>query len=118
MIMIEKLQLSLKQSEAMVTSLQTQVTLIAKTRDDLATELYKLSTENEDLKKNNDELKGVKTEKESVESKLMACVELLGGKEEMINELKTDIEEMRQVYQSQVEELCSKIVYQTQDIKG
>jgi hypothetical protein len=39
----------------------------------------------------------------------MACVELLGEKEEKINELQADIGEMKIVYQTQVQELCAKI---------
>jgi chromosome segregation ATPase len=107
--MIEKLQLSIKQSEAMVESLQTQLSLITKTRDDLADELYKVSLQNEDLKASNRELEALKNEKKSLQDKLMACAELIGEREETIIELKADITEMRQVYQSQVEELCSKI---------
>jgi chromosome segregation ATPase len=107
--MIEKLQLSIKQSEAVVESLQTQLSLITKTRDDLADELYKVSMQNEDLKASNRELEALKKEKKSLQDKLMACAELIGEREETILELKADITEMRQVYQSQVEELCSKI---------
>ena len=107
--MMEKMQLSIKQLEAMVESLQAQLSLITKTRDDLAEELYKVSTENEDLKVAKRELDVIKNEKKSLEDKLLACAELIGEKEEMIHELRTDINEMRQVYQSQVEELCSKI---------
>lgn len=107
--MIEKLQLSIKQLEAMIDSLQTQLSLVTKTRDDLADELYKVSTQNEDLKTVNRELNDIKKDKKSLEEKLLACAELIGEREETIQELKADIYEMRQVYQSQVEELCSKI---------
>ena len=103
------MQLSIKQLEATVDSLQAQLALITKTRDELADELYKVSTENEDLKIYKKELDGIKHDKKGLEEKLYACAELLGEREEMINELKADIRDMRQVYQSQVEELCSKI---------
>lgn len=107
--MIERLQLSIKQLEAMIESLQTQLSLVTKTRDDLADELYKVSIQNEDLKAATMELDEIKKEKKSLEQKLLACAELIGEREETIHELKADIYEMRQVYQSQVEELCSKI---------
>jgi chromosome segregation ATPase len=108
-MMIEKLQLSIKQFEKMVESLQTQLSLITKARDDLADELYKVSTQNEDLKVANRELDLIKNEKNTLQNKLMACAEMIGEKEESILELTADIKEMREVYQSQIEELCAKI---------
>lgn len=42
-------------------------------------------------------------------NRLAACLELLGEKEERVFELQADIQEMKDVYQTQVQELCAKI---------
>lgn len=68
-MMVDRLQLSVKQLEGQMGSLQAQLDMTTKTRDDLAQEVFKLSNENEDLKKLSAKVASLQSEKSQVEQK-------------------------------------------------
>ena len=107
-IPFEKMASSIKQLEAQVSSITVQLQLTTKTRDDLAQELLKLSAENEDLKTQSNQMQELQDKYKDLESRYQSALELVGEKTERIQDLTADIQEMRQVYQTQLEELLSK----------
>ena len=106
---LEKLQSLLKQKEGEIVALQEQITSLQKTRDMLQDELVNLTSKNEELFAEVTELKEVKNQMKEVSDRYNTALELIGEKEEQVEELRADIVDMKMLYKEQINELLEKV---------
>ncbi|KAJ3291881.1 TATA element modulatory factor 1 [Borealophlyctis nickersoniae] len=127
---IERLHSSVKQLEGQISSLQTQLQMATQTRDGLADELVKLTNENETMwvlcvysgsikqlcdsylstrKATMSKLQSAEKEKEDLNIRYLAALELLGEKTEQADELRADIQDMKDAFRVQVTELLAEV---------
>lgn len=114
--MIEKLQSNLKNSQDKADSIQRQLDLVVRNRDEMADEVVKLSNENEELHKYVNNHKDLEVEMKNLEKKYPSSLifryntvlELLGEKTERIGELEADIIDMKSVFKEQLESLMNR----------
>jgi TATA element modulatory factor len=71
--------------------------------------LIELTKENATLKADIDTQSIVVKQYEDLEPRYKAALDLLGEKTEQVEELKQDIEDMREAYKTQIQDLVTKI---------
>ncbi|KAJ3191188.1 TATA element modulatory factor 1 [Irineochytrium annulatum] len=82
--------------------------MATKTRDELAEELLKATSNSQGAKDLEVKLAEAEKEKAQLNNRFMAALELLGEKTEQVEELKADMEDVRNVYKTQVEDLLKE----------
>ncbi|KAJ3108250.1 hypothetical protein HDU97_001784 [Phlyctochytrium planicorne] len=108
-VVVDRLHAAVKHYQGQVATLQSQLQMITKTRDELAEELLKSSTEAYEGKDAKAKITELEKEKGDINKKFMTALELLGEKTEQYEELKVDMQEMKASYQTQLEELLKQI---------
>ncbi|OAJ40709.1 hypothetical protein BDEG_24414 [Batrachochytrium dendrobatidis JEL423] len=88
-VIIERLQLMIKQSESQISSLQLQLRMATQTRNEMSDEFVRLTAESEEL--------------------YNTALEILGEKTERAEELQEDIKDMRLAFKAQVEDLVRQL---------
>ncbi|KAJ3036630.1 hypothetical protein HDV00_002526 [Rhizophlyctis rosea] len=106
---IERLHSSVKQLEGQVSSLQTQLQMASQTRDELAEELVRVTNENENMKSEIMKSREEEAGRADLERRYNAALELLGEKTEQVEELQADINDMKQAFRAQVQELLAEV---------
>ncbi|KAJ3046395.1 TATA element modulatory factor 1 [Rhizophlyctis rosea] len=106
---IERLHSSVKQYEGQVSSLQTQLQMASQTRDELAEELVRVTNENETMKSVINKLQESEQGKADLERRYNGALELLGEKTEQVEEMQADINDMKQAFRAQVQELLAEV---------
>jgi len=106
---LEKMQTLLKQKEGEIAALQQQIMTLEKTRDQIQDELVNLTAKNESLLTEVTELKGLRSEIKALQQRYDTLLELMGEKEEQVEELKADITDMKSLYKVQISELLEQI---------
>ncbi|KAJ3343375.1 hypothetical protein HDU93_008740 [Gonapodya sp. JEL0774] len=104
---VERLSIAVKSLESQVGSLQAQLKMAMKTRDELAEELVKGTTENERLREEVLKAALLRREFTDLSSRHDAALVLLGEKTETVEELKADIADMKVVFREQLENLLA-----------
>ncbi|PIK49096.1 putative TATA element modulatory factor isoform X2, partial [Apostichopus japonicus] len=105
---IENLQSHVKLKEGEVAQLQGEITQLERTRASMAEEIVKLANLNETLE---DEVKVVPelTKKmREIDHKYNAVLQMYGEKAEEVTELRLDIQEIKEMYRQQIEDLLKK----------
>ncbi|KAJ3327164.1 TATA element modulatory factor 1 [Blyttiomyces sp. JEL0837] len=108
-IVIDRLHTNVKQLQGQISTLQTRIQLITQTRDELAEELMKVMTENTEIKSTSSRLDALEKDYAELNRRYMACLELLGEKTEQVEEMQTDVEEMKRAYRTQVQDLLTEL---------
>ncbi|KXS17769.1 hypothetical protein M427DRAFT_245495 [Gonapodya prolifera JEL478] len=106
-LVVEKLSSAVKVLEGQVGSLQAQLQMATRTRDELAGELVKATTENEKMKQEVGKSELVRKELVELKSRHDAALVLLGEKTETVEELKADIADMKVAFREQIETLLA-----------
>ncbi|MFS7992295.1 putative TATA element modulatory factor 1, TATA binding protein [Helianthus anomalus] len=78
-------------------------------RDSLAEELVKMTAECEKLRSEVSQLPGMKAEMEALRLRHAAALELMGERDEELEELRADIVDLKEMYREQVNTLVNKL---------
>ncbi|RIA84042.1 TATA element modulatory factor 1 TATA binding-domain-containing protein, partial [Glomus cerebriforme] len=108
-MMVEKLNSSVRHLEGQVSTLQAQLHITTKNRDELADELVKLTVQMEELSIKAERLPVVEQQFHELNERYQITLELLGEKTEQVEELQADIKDMKDVYRNQITELAAEL---------
>jgi chromosome segregation ATPase len=100
---------TLRQKEGELASYMTRLASMESIRDSLAEELVKMTAECEKLRGEADRVPGIKAELEALRQRHAAALELMGERDEELEELRADIVDLKEMYREQVNMLVNKI---------
>ncbi|KAJ3210053.1 TATA element modulatory factor 1 [Dinochytrium kinnereticum] len=108
-VVIDRLHSAMKHYQGQVATLQAQLSMTTKTRDELAEELLKSTTEAQDGVTAKKKLEEIEKEKTEINNRFLMALELLGEKTEQVEELKNDMEDVKRSYRMQLDTLLKEI---------
>ncbi|PWA61837.1 TATA element modulatory factor 1 TATA binding protein [Artemisia annua] len=100
---------ALRQKEGELASYMSRLASMESIRDSLAEELVKMTAECEKLRSEVSQLPGLKAELDSLRQRHSAALELMGERDEELEELRADIVDLKEMYREQVNILVNKI---------
>ncbi|CAI9267511.1 unnamed protein product [Lactuca saligna] len=100
---------ALRHKEGELASYMSRLASMESIRDSLAEELVKLTEECEKLRSEVSVLPGLKAELEALRRRHSAALELMGERDEELEELRADIVDLKEMYREQVNMLVNKI---------
>ncbi|XP_022714995.1 golgin candidate 5-like isoform X1 [Durio zibethinus] len=100
---------ALRQKEGELASYMSRLTSMESIRDSLAEELVKMTAQCEKLKAEAATLPGIRAELEALRRRHSAALELMGERDEELEELRADIVDLKEMYREQVNLLVNKI---------
>ncbi|CAA7025784.1 unnamed protein product [Microthlaspi erraticum] len=100
---------TLRQKEGELASYMSRLASMESIRDSLAEELVKMTAECEKLRVEADRVPGIKAELEALRQRHAAALELMGERDEELEELRADIVDLKEMYREQVNMLVNKI---------
>ncbi|CAI8583936.1 unnamed protein product [Vicia faba] len=100
---------ALRQKEGELASYMSRLASLESIRDSLAEELVKLTAQCEKLRGEVAVLPGLKSELEALRRRHSAALELMGERDEELEELRADIVDLKEMYREQVNLLVNKI---------
>ncbi|XP_047960181.1 golgin candidate 5-like isoform X2 [Salvia hispanica] len=100
---------ALRQKEGELASYSSRLASLESIRDSLAEELVKLTAECEKLRTEAATLPGIRAELEALRRRHSAALELMGERDEELEELRADIVDLKEMYREQVNMLVNKI---------
>uniref|UniRef100_A0A452VHU8 TATA element modulatory factor 1 n=1 Tax=Ursus maritimus TaxID=29073 RepID=A0A452VHU8_URSMA len=102
---IENLQSQLKLREGEITHLQLEIGNLEKTRAIMAEELVKLTNQNDDLEEKVKEIPRLRTQLRDLDQRYNTILQMYGEKAEEAEELRLDLEDVKNMYKTQIDEL-------------
>ncbi|KAJ0458877.1 putative TATA element modulatory factor 1, TATA binding protein [Helianthus annuus] len=102
-------QAALRQKEGEVASYMSRLASMETIRDSLSEELVKMTKECKKLRSEAALLPGIKAELEALRFRHTAALELMGERDEELEELRADIADLKEMYREQVNMLVDKI---------
>ncbi|XP_075075038.1 golgin candidate 5 isoform X1 [Nicotiana tabacum] len=100
---------ALRQKEGELASYMSRLASMESIRDSLAEELVKMTAECEKLRSEASVLPGIRAELDALRRRHSAALELMGERDEELEELRADIIDMKEMYREQVNMLVNKI---------
>ncbi|XP_044496538.1 golgin candidate 5-like isoform X2 [Mangifera indica] len=100
---------SLRQKEGELASYMSRLASMEKIRDSLAEELVKMTGQCEKLRAEAAMLPGIRAELDALRRRHAAALELMGERDEELEELRADIVDLKEMYREQVNLLVNKI---------
>ncbi|KAL8252404.1 hypothetical protein R6Q59_036097 [Mikania micrantha] len=100
---------ALRQKEGELASYMSRLASMESIRDSLAEELVKMTEECEKLRSEVSQLPGLKADIEALRRRHSAALELMGERDEELEELRADIVDLKEMYREQVNMLVNKI---------
>ncbi|KAK8584808.1 hypothetical protein V6N13_138754 [Hibiscus sabdariffa] len=100
---------ALRQKEGELASYMSRLSSLESIRDSLSEELVKMTAECEKLKAEAATLPGIRAELEALRRRHTAALELMGERDEELEELRADIVDLKEMYREQVNLLVNKI---------
>ncbi|XP_021652730.2 golgin candidate 5 isoform X2 [Hevea brasiliensis] len=100
---------ALRQKEGELVSYMSRLTSMESIRDSLAEELVKMTAQCEKLRAESALLPGIRAELEALRRRHSAALELMGERDEELEELRADIVDLKEMYREQVNLLVNKI---------
>ncbi|XP_023512322.1 golgin candidate 5 [Cucurbita pepo subsp. pepo] len=100
---------ALRQKEGELASYVSRLKSLESIRDSLAEELVKLTSQSEKLRAEAAMLPGIRAELEALRRRHSAALELMGERDEELEELRADIVDLKEMYREQVNLLVNKI---------
>ncbi|KAK8678769.1 hypothetical protein V6N13_144254 [Hibiscus sabdariffa] len=100
---------TLRQKEGELASYMSRLSSLESIRDSLSEELVKITAECEKLKAEAATLPGIRAELEALRRRHTAALELMGERDEELEELRADIVDLKEMYREQVNLLVNKI---------
>ncbi|KAI7725732.1 hypothetical protein M8C21_016611 [Ambrosia artemisiifolia] len=101
---------ALRQKEGELASYMSRLASMEAIRDSLAEELVKMTAECEKLRSEVSQLPGMKAEMEALRRRHSAALELMGERDEELEELRADIVDLKEMYREQVNILVNKVL--------
>ena len=105
----ESLEAQLREKDGEMAEYRRQVQALEKTRDSLAEELLASFSAGEKAGKVELEASHLRRELAMIQSKFYSALELMGERDEQVDELKADLEEARTSYREQVDRLTTEL---------
>ncbi|XP_004676047.1 PREDICTED: TATA element modulatory factor isoform X1 [Condylura cristata] len=102
---IENLQSQLKLKEGEITHLQLEISNLEKTRSIMAEELVKLTNQNDELEEKVREIPKLRTQLRDLDQRYNTILQMYGEKAEEAEELRLDLEDVKNMYKTQIDEL-------------
>ena len=109
----EALRAALRMKQTEFAALNEQVRELKLTRDQLAEELVKATQKSDQAAEALGAVSSLREEVEASQAKYIAAVELLGEKDEVLEELRADLEDVKNLYKDQIEYLVNAVVAST-----
>eukprot|EP00250_Pteridium_aquilinum_P007166 c16947_g1_i1 orf=995-3871(-) len=106
---IEQLEAFLSQKEGEIALYTSRLTSLESTRNALAEELVKATTECEKFRTEAASLAGLRSELDSLRRRHASALELMGERDEQVEELKADLADVKQMYREQIDMLVNQI---------
>ncbi|XP_071686253.1 golgin candidate 5-like [Rutidosis leptorrhynchoides] len=100
---------ALRQKEGELASYMSRLASMESIRDSLAEELVKMTEECEKLRSEVSLMPGLKADIEALRRRHSAALELMGERDEELEELRADIVDLKEMYREQVNMLVNKI---------
>ncbi|XP_062008397.1 golgin candidate 5 [Rosa rugosa] len=100
---------SLRQKEGELASYMSRLASMESIRDSLAEELVKMTEQCEKLRAEAGMLPGIRAELDALRRRHSAALELMGERDEELEELRADIVDLKEMYREQVNLLVNKI---------
>lgn len=100
---------ALRQKDGELASYTSRLASTESTRDSLAEELVKLTRESEKLRGEASLLPGIKAELDALRRRHNAALELMGERDEELEELRADIIDLKEMYREQIDLLVNRI---------
>ncbi|XP_062089223.1 golgin candidate 5 [Humulus lupulus] len=100
---------ALRQKEGELASYMSRLTTMESIRDSLAEELVQMTEQCEKLRAEAATVPGIRAELESLRRRHSAALELMGERDEELEELRADIIDLKEMYREQVNLLVNKI---------
>ncbi|KAF9690127.1 hypothetical protein SADUNF_Sadunf01G0163600 [Salix dunnii] len=101
---------ALRQKEGELASYMSRLASMESVRDSLAEELVKMTSQCEKLRAESSLLPGVRAELDALRQRHSAALELMGERDEELEELRADIVDLKEMYREQVNLLVNKVV--------
>ncbi|XP_007944249.1 TATA element modulatory factor [Orycteropus afer afer] len=102
---IENLQSQLKLRDGEITHLQLEIGNLEKTRSIMAEELVKLTNQNDELEEKVKEIPKLRTQLRDLDQRYNTILQMYGEKAEEAEELRLDLEDVKNMYKTQIDEL-------------
>ncbi|XP_055954477.1 TATA element modulatory factor isoform X3 [Patella vulgata] len=106
--LIEGLQSQLKLREGEIVQLQSEITQLERTRESMAKELVNLTNHNEELQDQLKEYPELLTNFKELDGRYNAILQMYGEKVEETEELRLDLEDVKEMYKQQINHLLTK----------
>jgi chromosome segregation ATPase len=108
-ILVERLQANIRQLENQLSFYQTQLQSSSQSRDELSEEVLSMTQEIEQLRKEVKKTNQLEEQYQQLNDRYQTLLELLGEKAEQVEELKADLQDVKEMYKSQIIDLVQKI---------
>ncbi|MBN3296615.1 TMF1 factor, partial [Amia calva] len=102
---IENLQSQLKLREGEITQLQLEISNLEKTRSVMSEELVKLTNQNDELEEKVKEIPKLRSQLRDLDQRYNTILQMYGEKAEEAEELRLDLEDVKIMYKTQIDEL-------------
>lgn len=100
---------ALRQKDGELASYISRLTSLESIRDSLSEELVKLTEQSEKLRAEAALLPGIRAELDALRRRHSSALELMGERDEALEELRNDIADLKEMYREQVDLLVNKI---------
>uniref|UniRef100_A0AAQ4Q3F4 TATA element modulatory factor 1 n=1 Tax=Gasterosteus aculeatus aculeatus TaxID=481459 RepID=A0AAQ4Q3F4_GASAC len=102
---IENLQSQLKLREGEITQLQLEISGLERSRSVMAEELVRLTNQNDDMEEMVNDIPKLKVQLKDLEQRHNTILQMYGEKAEEAEELRLDLEDVKNMYKIQIDEL-------------
>uniref|UniRef100_H3B2M8 TATA element modulatory factor 1 n=1 Tax=Latimeria chalumnae TaxID=7897 RepID=H3B2M8_LATCH len=105
---VENLQSQLKLKEGEIVQLQLEIANLEKTRSIMAEELVKLTNQNDELEDKVKEIPKLRAQLRDLDQRYNTILQMYGEKAEESEELRLDLEDVKNMYKTQIDELLKQ----------
>ncbi|XP_070758575.1 TATA element modulatory factor isoform X2 [Enoplosus armatus] len=102
---IENLQSQLKLREGEIAQLQLEISTLERSRSVMSEELVRLTNQNDEMEENVKEIPKLKVQLKELEQRHNTILQMYGEKAEEAEELRLDLEDVKNMYKTQIDEL-------------
>ncbi|KAJ3171599.1 hypothetical protein HDU88_007679 [Geranomyces variabilis] len=106
---IERLTATVRHYEGQLSSMRVQLEMAEQGRNDLAEELVVLHEKQEEAEKLAEQVQGFRAERDDLNTRYVAALELLGEKTERVQELQADIADMKGIFKQQLSDMMREL---------
>ncbi|XP_059172684.1 TATA element modulatory factor-like isoform X2 [Physella acuta] len=107
-VVVENLSSQLKLKEGEISQLQSEIAQLERTRESMARELVNLSNQNDELLEVKEAHRQLQEEFTELNGRYSAILQMYGEKEEQVQELRLDLQDVKEMYKTQIDALLAK----------